>query len=104
MYIVNKKYADAGAVNFTYTDSNKQTNNFVIAEKQEVEPIIKDFITLWIGFKSENVQPVELTVKDILPITPYELAVVQEVNYSPLSRRASQKTTYGLYIPLSLHQ
>lgn len=70
IYVVDEKYAVTGAVNFTYTGLNRQTNNFTIAENEEVEPIVKDFMRLWIGFKSENVRPTQMTIKDILPIIP----------------------------------
>lgn len=79
IYVIDENYAVTGAVNFTYTGLQKQTNNFIIAENQEVEPIIKDFMKLWIGFKSENVKPAQLTVKDLLPIIPYEKMVVPEI-------------------------
>jgi HKD family nuclease len=80
IYVVDDKYAVTGAVNFTYTGLNRQTNNFTVAENEEVEPIVKDFMRLWIGFKSENVRPTQSTLKNMLPIMPYEKAVLAEIN------------------------
>jgi len=74
IYVVDDVYAITGAVNFTFTGLTKQTNNFTVFEGQEVEPIIKDFTRLWIGFKSENVCPTQSTIKNLLPLIPYEKA------------------------------
>jgi HKD family nuclease len=80
IYVVDNEYAVTGAVNFTFTGLQRQTNNFTIAENQEVEPIVKDFMRLWIGFKSEKVRPTQTTLRNILPIIRYEKAVLPEIN------------------------
>lgn len=97
IYVIDENYAVTGAVNFTYTGLQKQTNNFVIAENQEVEPIIKDFMRLWIGFKSENVRPTQLTVKDLLPIIPYEKMVLPEIKNGHLLQIVSAELKINPY-------
>ncbi len=97
IYVVDDKYAVTGAVNFTYTGLNKQTNNFTIAENEEVEPIIKDFMRLWIGFKSENVRPTQSTLKDILPIMPYEKAILPEISNAKILEITSAKLIINPY-------
>jgi HKD family nuclease len=97
IYVIDENYAITGAVNFTYNGLNKQTNNFTIAENQEVEPIIKDFMRLWIGFKSENVRPTQSTLKDVLPIVPYENAVLPELKNANILETRSAKLTLNPY-------
>jgi HKD family nuclease len=97
IYIIDDKYAVTGAVNFTYTGLSRQTNNFTIAENEEVEPIIKDFMRLWIGFKSENVRPTQSTLKNMLPIIPYEKAVLPEISNADILETTSAKLTISPY-------
>lgn len=97
IYVVDNSYAVTGAVNLTYTGLNKQTNNFAIYEREEVEPIVKDFMRLWIAFKSENVRPTQMTVKNILPIVPYEKAVVPQIKNANLLKVISAKLTICPY-------
>jgi HKD family nuclease len=91
IYVVDENYAVTGAVNFTYNGLCRQTNNFTIAENQEVEPIIKDFMRLWIGFKSENVQPTQSTIKNMLPIIPYEKAAMPKIENAHILEKKSAK-------------
>lgn len=79
IYVIDDKYAIAGSVNFTYRGLNQQTNNFVIYENKEIEPISNDFKNLWIGFKSESIRPTQSSLENILPIQPYDKAVIPEI-------------------------
>ena len=97
IYVIDENYAVTGAVNFTYTGLQKQTNNFVIAENEEVEPIIKDFMKLWIGFKSENVKSTQLTIKNLLPIIPYEKIVLPEIKNGHLLQIESAELKINPY-------
>lgn len=97
IYIIDNKYAITGAVNFTYTGLNRQTNNFTIAENEEVEPIIKDFMRLWIGFKSEDIRPIQATLKNILPVMSYEKAVVPEISNPNILQIKSAKIIISPY-------
>jgi HKD family nuclease len=86
MYVIDDNYAIAGSVNFTYRGLHQQTNNFAIYENQEIEPIINDFKNLWIGFKSENIRPTQSTLENVLPILPYDKALVPEIVNSNILR------------------
>jgi hypothetical protein len=97
IYVVDDVYAIAGAVNFTFTGLTKQTNNFTVYEGQEVEPIIRDFTRLWIGFKSENVRPTQSTIKNLLPLIPYEKANLVEIKNAIILRKTSAKLTIDPY-------
>jgi HKD family nuclease len=97
IYVVDGEYAVTGAVNFTYTGLYKQTNNFTVAENEEVEPIVKDFMRLWIGFKSENVRPTQSTLKNMLPIMSYEKAVHAEINNANILETLSAKLIISPY-------
>jgi HKD family nuclease len=97
IYVIDNNYAVTGAVNFTYTGLNKQTNNFTIAENREVEPIVGNFMRLWIGFKSENIKPTQSTFKDILPVRPYERAVLPEIINSNVLKTISSKLVIDPY-------
>lgn len=97
IYVIDDNYAITGAVNFTYTGLNKQTNNFTIYENQEVDSIAKDFMRLWIGYKSERVQPTQSTVTNILPISPYEKAVIPEITNPDVIDVSSAKLTINPY-------
>jgi HKD family nuclease len=97
IYVIDENYAVTGAVNFTYSGLIKQTNNFTIAENQEVEAIKNDFMRLWIGFKSENVRPTQSTLKDVLPIIPYEKAVLPEIKNWRILDTTSAKLTINPY-------
>ena len=76
---MDENYAITGAVNLTFTGLTKQTNNFTIFQGQEVEPIIRDFTRLWIGYRSEEVKETQSTIKDLLPIIPYERAKLVQI-------------------------
>ena len=91
IYVIDDKYAVAGSVNFTYRGLNQQTNNFVIYENQEIEPVANNFKSLWIGFKSENIRPTQSTLENILPIQPYDKAVIPEIINSNVLDVASAK-------------
>jgi HKD family nuclease len=97
IYVVDGEYAVTGAVNFTYTGLYKQTNNFTVAENEEVEPIVKDFMRLWIGFKSENVRPTQSTFKNMLPIMPYEKAVLVEIKNANILETLNAKLIINPY-------
>jgi len=91
IYVIDDKYAVEGSVNFTYRGLNQQTNNFVIYENQEADQVANDFKSLWIGFKSENIPPTQSTLENILPIQPYEKAVVPEIINSNILKVVSAK-------------
>lgn len=97
IYIIDDNYAITGAVNLTYTGLNKQINNFTIYENQEVDEIAKDFMRLWIGYKSEKVEPTQSTMKNILPICPYEKAVTPKIVNPEVLEVSSAKLTINPY-------
>lgn len=97
LYVVDNSYAIAGAVNFTYTGLNRQTNNFTIAEGQEVQAIVNDFMRLWIGFRSETVKPTKTALKNVLPIIPYKEAVLPEIQNGGVLELKSAKLTIRPY-------
>jgi HKD family nuclease len=101
IYVVDENYAITGAVNLTFTGLTKQTNNFTIFEGQEVQAIIKDFTRLWIGFKSENVCPTQSTLKDVLPIIPYEKAVLPRIKNWSILKTTSAKLSIQPYYRIS---
>lgn len=48
---------------------------------------------LWIGFKSENIRPTQSSLKNILPVIPYERAVIPEIINNNLLQRTYAKLT-----------